>query len=109
MAPITAIDAAWLSGKPSSVARISVAKIPSCPAAPRMAKYGCERSGRKSIIAPMPMKMNSGKSSVWIPNSFRMCSIPPGSFMGELGRLPSRTPKPIGSSSVGSYSFAIAR
>ena len=35
--------------------------------------------------------------------------MPPGSFIGEFGRLPSSTPKPIGSSSVGSYSLAMAR
>ena len=72
IAPITAIDAAWLRGKPMSVARMSVAKMPSWPAAPSNAKIGCDSSGRKSIIAPIPMKMNSGKSSVWMPNSLRM-------------------------------------
>ena len=109
MAPMTAIDAAWFSGNPMAVASSSVAKMPSWPAAPSSAKIGWESSGRKSIIAPMPMKMNSGNSSVSIPNSFSRWSMPPGSFIGEAGRLPSSTPNPIGSSSVGSYSFAIAR
>ena len=109
MAPMTAMDAAWFSGKPMKVASSRVAKIPNWPAAPSSAKIGCESSGRKSIIEPMPMKMKSGNSSVSIPNSFRMWSMPPGSFIGELGRLPSSTPKPIGSRSVGSYSLAMAR
>ena len=78
MAPMMAIEDAWLSGKCSSVARISVAKMPNCPAAPISAKIGCESSGRKSINAPIPMKMNNGKSSVLMPISFKMYSMPPG-------------------------------
>ena len=109
MAPITAIDAAWFSGNPKRVARMRVAKMPSWPAAPRSANIGCDSRGRKSIIAPMPMKMKRGKSSVLMPNSIKSCSIPSGWFIGEFGRLPSSTPKPMGSSRVGSYSFAIAR
>ena len=109
MAPITAIDAAWFRGNPKTVARIRVAKMPSWPAAPSSANRGCDSRGRKSIIAPMPMKMKSGKSSVSMPNEFRMWSMPPGWFIGESGRLPSSTPKPIGSSSVGSYSLPMAR
>ena len=44
-----------------------------------------------------------------MPNAFSSCSMPSGWFIGELGRLPSSTPKPMGSSRVGSYSFAMAR
>ena len=74
-----------------------------------MAKYGCDNNGRKSIIAPMPMKMKSGNSSVSMPNSIRMCSIPSGWFIGEFGKFPRMTPNPIGRRSIGSYSFATAR
>ena len=109
MAPITAIEAAWFRGNPKRVARMRVAKMPSWPAAPSRANTGCDSSGRKSIIAPMPMKMNSGKSSVSMPNSISRWSMPSGWFIGEFGRLPSSTPKPMGSSRVGSYSFPIAR
>ena len=35
--------------------------MPSCPAAPISAKIGCDSSGRKSISAPMPMKIKQRK------------------------------------------------
>ena len=40
-----------------------------CAAAPQRIIFGLESSGPKSIIAPMPMKSNSGKSSVTMPAS----------------------------------------
>ncbi len=76
MAPITPIEAASLSGKPSSVARISVPKMPNCPAAPSSTICGCESSGLKSIIAPTPMKISSGNSSLLIPALYNTSNKP---------------------------------
>ncbi len=41
-------------------------KMPNCAAAPKMSRNGLKSSGPKSIMAPMPMKSSSGKSSVSI-------------------------------------------
>ena len=66
-APITATDAASAISKPMNLARLSVKNIPNWAAAPKSSIFGFESSGPKSIIAPIPMKSNSGNSSFAIP------------------------------------------
>jgi hypothetical protein len=55
--------------KPRPRASSSVRKIPIWPAAPNSSMLGFSSSTPKSIMAPMPMKMSSGKSSLAIPMS----------------------------------------
>ncbi len=69
MAPITPIAADSSRLNPSAAASNNVRKIPNCPAAPSSAMLGIANSGVKSIIAPMPMKISSGKSSVRTPEA----------------------------------------
>ena len=66
-APMIPIDMAWSWGKPRARARSRVRKIPNWPAAPSRKVEGWARTGPKSVMAPMPMKINRGKSSVAIP------------------------------------------
>lgn len=56
------MDAASFISKPRSAARLNVKKMPNCAAAPKIISLGFERSGSKSIIAPMPIKSRSGNS-----------------------------------------------
>ena len=88
---------------------MSVPKMPNWPAAPSSAILGCESSGLKSIIAPTPMKINSGKSSVAMPASYRTPIIPSAAVMPAIGIFASRQPKPMGRSSTGSISLKTAR
>ena len=67
MAPMMPIEAASLRVKPSSSARISVRKMPNCPAAPSSTILGFSSNGPKSVSAPIPMKISSGNSSFVIP------------------------------------------
>jgi hypothetical protein len=67
MAPITPMEAASLSGKPMRVARINVPKMPNWPAAPNKTILGWDSKGLKSIIAPIPIKISKGNSSLLIP------------------------------------------
>ena len=62
-----AMEAASRSSKPNRLAIDSVKKMPNCAAAPKSSSFGSARSGPKSIIAPMPMKSSSGKSSFATP------------------------------------------
>ena len=71
-----AIDAASFMSKPKSAARLSVMKIPNCAAAPNSISLGFVRRGVKSIMAPIPTKSKSGKSSFAIPLSNKMSSTP---------------------------------
>ncbi len=105
------ILAASCIGNPNTIASTSVPKIPNCPAAPINANTGCASSGRKSIIAPTPMKINSGSNSLSTVACFNTANIPcsAGSVIAENGRFPMMHPIPIGSSSTGSYSRAIAK
>src|SRR5450759_3676668 len=80
--------------------------MPNCPAAPRITISGMASSGRKSIIAPTPTKINNGNNPVWIPASYNTF-ISPVSY--DIPRLASIQPKPIGSNSTGSYSLTTAR
>ncbi len=57
----------WMYDK--AIAPISVAKIPNCAAPPKSAIFGLAIKGPKSVIAPTDIKINSGKSPVWIPAS----------------------------------------
>ena len=114
-APIMAIEAASLSSKPKRRAMLSVKKMPNCAAAPKSRSFGFERSGPKSIIAPMPIKRSRGKSSplsspMPISKSFESAPISvPCVSAPENGRFTSIAPKPIGSRSAGSISFLMAR
>ena len=104
-APIIAIEAASLRSKPISRAIIRVKNIPNWAAAPNRNIFGFDNSGPKSIIAPMPINSSKGNNSVAIP-ALNSVSIAP---MFTNGRLTIIAPKPIGSRSVGSMSFFIAR
>ena len=89
-----------------------VKKMPNCAAAPKSSKNGFCRSGPKSIMAPMPMKSRSGKSSVAMPASkstWNGPASPPVSSTPVLGKLTRMVPRPMGTSSVGSYSFLMPR
>ncbi len=88
---------------------MSVPKIPNCPAAPSSAKTGWANRGRKSIIAPTPRNISSGKSSLLTPTRYKSVSSPFSPTSAESGRLASRQPTPMGKSNTGSYSLAIAR
>ena len=68
-APMMAMEAASCKVKPSRRASDRVKKMPNWAAAPQRIILGLESSGPKSIIAPMPMKSSSGKSSVAMPAS----------------------------------------
>ena len=46
-----------------------VRKMPNCPAAPSRKILGFSSNGPKSVIAPIPMKISSGKSSLATPMS----------------------------------------
>ena len=66
-APMTPIATASSLSKPKSSARPMVRKMPNCPAAPSRKILGFSSSGPKSVMAPIPMKMSSGKSSLATP------------------------------------------
>ena len=57
------IDAASLSSNPISDAAQIAKKMPNCAAAPNKNMIGCDRSGPKSIIAPIPIKSRIGSAS----------------------------------------------
>ena len=78
-APITAIETASGSEKPSSRAIRSVKKMPNCAATPKIMSLGLESSGVKSIIAPMPTNSISGNSSFAMPALYRMFRTPSSS------------------------------
>ena len=58
-----------IDGKSSEMAMTAmiVRKIPNCAAAPKNAIRGFWNNGRKSVMAPMPIKIRHGNSSVMIP------------------------------------------
>ena len=116
-APMIPIDAASLSSNPISDATQIAKKIPNCAAAPNKNMIGCDRSGPKSIIAPIPIKSRIGSASdalIVVSNSH--CIIPCVSPMPSVtwlmtpdnGRFTMIAPNPIGRSSAGSYSFLTA-
>jgi len=108
-APMTAMLTASSAGKPRANASIKVKKMPNWPAAPKSSIFGFSRRAPKSIMAPMPTKMSSGKTSLAIPMSYRIRSRPPGSIRSDRGMLTSRHPNPMGTSSSGSTSFFTPR
>ena len=55
-----AMDAAAAKLKPIAVAAIKVKNTPSCAAAPKSILLGLEINGPKSVIAPIPKKINGG-------------------------------------------------
>ena len=74
--------------------------------------HGFSSSGPKSIIAPMPMKRSSGKSSFDIPASKSAVigpTVSPCVIAPDSGRFTRIAPKPIGSSRLGSIFFTMAR
>ena len=68
-APMTAMATASSFSKPKPSASSSVRKMPNWPAAPSMMILGLENSGPKSVMAPMPRKISTGKISVRMPMS----------------------------------------
>ena len=111
-APIIAIDAASFSSNPSREARLNVKNIPNCAAAPKIISFGLDNSGPKSIIAPMPINSNNGKSSFAIPASKSTSSAPTSSpcvIAPDNGKFTSIAPNPSGNKSVGSIFFLIAK
>ncbi len=102
----------------NAIAVRKVANIPNCAAAPKKIIVGSLSRGEKSIIAPTPMKMSTGNNSFAIPASKSTLKKPGASGVpiaegimvsSTGGRFASIQPKPMGSRSVGSYSFLIAR
>ena len=75
--PMMAMEAASLRvnsspGIPNAVsasAPISVPKIPNCAAAPKSKVLGLASIGPKSVMAPTPRKISSGKILVGKPTS----------------------------------------
>ncbi len=68
IAPMIPTDAASFKVKTPLASAINItAKMPNCPAAPTRTILGFESRGAKSVIAPIPMKSNNGKSSVSMP------------------------------------------
>ncbi len=108
-APMMPIEAACFRSNPSTAATAIVAKMPNWAAAPNSSRNGRTNSGEKSIMAPIAMKIRSGKASVAMPAWKNSVSAPSGPTAEESGTLTRSVPNPIGSSSVGSYFFAIAR
>ncbi len=115
-APMIPIEAASLILKPKKTATKTVAKIPNCAAAPNSSINGFCNNGPKSIMAPIPMKISSGNSSVLIPalnktSSTPSALVPPTTWVKTPvpGKLTRMAPKPMGTKRVGSYSFLIPR
>jgi hypothetical protein len=67
MAPMTPTLLASRGVNPRARARLSAAKIPSCPAAAKTRSMGLRMRLEKSLIAPIPMKRKAGRSSFSIP------------------------------------------
>jgi hypothetical protein len=110
-APMMPMALAVLRSKPSSTAIIMVTKMPNWAAAPKKIMDGFLNSGAKSIIAPTAMKMRMGKSSVSMPASNRICrkpACPSWPRTTARGRFARMAPKPMGRSSMGSYSLLTA-
>ena len=62
-APMMPMDAASFRSNPRSTARLMEAKIPNWAPAPKRNILGLERSGPKSIMAPIPIKRRMGRAS----------------------------------------------
>ena len=76
-APIIPMEAASFKSKPISAAAQMAKKIPNCAAAPKRNIMGWERSGPKSIMAPIPMNNRIGSASeASIPTSNSHSMIP---------------------------------
>ena len=83
-APMMPMEAASLRLEArASRATIIVPKMPNCAAAPSSTSLGFSSSGPKSVMAPTPMKMSSGKSSFLMPASYSTRSSP--SVAGHAG------------------------
>ncbi len=114
-APMMPIDAASFKSNPSKAAKANVKNIPNCAAAPNSSILGLDKSGPKSIIAPIPMNKSSGNSSLAIPALKRTSSTPSSVLpliicvtAPDVGRFARIAPNPIGRSRVGSISLDIA-
>ena len=62
-APMIPMEAASRKSNPISVATQIAKKIPNCAAAPNKNKIGYDKSGPKSIIAPIPINKRIGSAS----------------------------------------------
>ena len=106
-------EAASAMSKPNTpVATMVTKKMPNCAAAPNNNRNGLASSGPKSIMAPMPMNSSSGNSSVSMPASNRIWNGPgsvPVMSTPDAGMFTRMVPSPMGTSSVGSYSFLMPR
>ena len=110
-APMMPMEAAVLRSKPRATEASIVAKMPNWAAAPKKIITGILNRGLKSHMAPTATKISTGNSSVVMPASsriFRKPAWPSYSYTTDSGRLTRMAPKPIGRSSMGSYSFLIA-
>ena len=100
------MDAASCTLNPRSIAPANATNTPIWAAAPRSMVFGFAIRGPKSVIAPTPMKIRGGKISYLIPNPMAIMT-PISSSNPVFGKLAMMQPNAIGSSSKGSYSFAI--
>ena len=66
---MTATATASSLSKPSASANNKVRKMPNWPAAPSNMILGFCNKGWKSVMAPMPIKISKGKTSVSTPAS----------------------------------------
>ena len=105
-APITPMLAASFIENPKNLYAIKAAmKIPEWATIPKISIHGLCKSGLKSIIAPTPIKIKRGKSSVIIPHSNRILSAPDVPACSQTtfnGRFTKIAPNPIGRRSIGS-------
>ena len=112
-APITPILAASGMEKPKNRQATNPAmKMPPWATIPNISIQGRCKRGRKSIIVPTEMNIKRGKSSVRIPVSKRIFSMPsvlPCCQRISSGRFTKIAPKPMGIKSIGSYFFAMPR
>src|SRR3989338_7684295 len=93
----------------NSSASNSVKKIPNCPAAPSRRILGFSSSGEKSVIAPIPMKIRMGNSSVMIPMLYSVRRNPPSSITAASGIFTKIVPNPMGTNRRGSSPLPIPR
>ena len=90
----------------SIIAPANATNTPIWAAAPRSMVFGFAIRGPKSVIAPTPMKIRGGKISYLIPKPMAIMT-PISSLNPVFGKFAMMQPNAIGSSSKGSYSFAI--
>ena len=76
-APMIPMDAASFKSKPRSTAVLKAKKMPNWAPAPNRNIEGMDKSGPKSIMAPIPIKSRMGRASdASIPTSKSHSMIP---------------------------------